>query len=106
MSSRRTKGKKRGGQKTDDFQIDILNCDMHKDMQKKALEIVKKSYIQSHIEKDLACLIKTEFENIYPETTWHCIVGTHFISAITHATDHLMFIKINQHTVLLFKSLD
>lgn len=37
------------------------------------------------------------------DPTWHCIVGTHFGSYVTHETHHIIYFAIGQIQILLFK---
>eukprot|EP00455_Lapot_gusevi_P049395 TRINITY_DN699_c0_g3_i1.p1 TRINITY_DN699_c0_g3~~TRINITY_DN699_c0_g3_i1.p1 ORF type:complete len:116 (+),score=9.80 TRINITY_DN699_c0_g3_i1:91-438(+) len=52
--------------------------------------------------KDAAEMIKKEFdEKLGP--TWHCIVGSHFGSFVTHESKNLVYFFIGHMGVLLFK---
>ena len=108
MASRRKAGAKKkidvGGDNT--IHVTITQSDMDKEMQKAAIDVAKKSFTSATIEKDLAQGIKKGFEELYPETTWHCISGTHFGVSISYATKHLCFMQVNNQRVLLFKSID
>lgn len=54
--------------------------------------------------QDIAARIKKKFDNSYPSTTWHCIVGNHFAVSITHQTKYLCFLEVSGQSILLFKS--
>jgi hypothetical protein len=60
----------------------------------------------SGAQKDVAAVIKKRFDALYPGTTWHCIVGSHFASSISHATRSLCFFNVQGQNVLLFRSLE
>lgn len=57
--------------------------------------------------QDMAAIIKKHMDKFQPNTTWHCIVGTHFAVSISHATRHLIFLSVNNSlSVLLFRSIE
>ena len=56
------------------------------------------------VQKDIAARIKKKFDSTYPNSTWHCIVGNHFASSITHQTKYSIFFQCNQQKILLFKT--
>ena len=51
--------------------------------------------------QDVACKIKKDFDAAYPETTWHCIVGSHFGTCVTAATGNICFMQLAEQNVLL-----
>ena len=75
-------------------------------MQRDALSIAKEAMAESLVQKDVAAVIKKRFDSLYPGTTWHCIVGTHFASSIAHATRSLIFFNMQGQNVLLYRSLE
>lgn len=44
------------------------------DMQQKAVEVTSQAFEGNNLEKDIAMVIKKEFDRLYG-TTWHCVVG-------------------------------
>jgi hypothetical protein len=57
--------------------------------------------------QDMAGIIKKHMDKFQPNTTWHCVVGTHFAVSISHATRHLIFLTVNNSlSVLLFRSIE
>mmetsp|Transcript_52701 Transcript_52701/g.115530 ORF Transcript_52701/g.115530 Transcript_52701/m.115530 type:complete len:91 (+) Transcript_52701:73-345(+) len=54
-------------------------------------------------EKDIASYLKREFENLY-QPTWHCIVGRHFSSYVTHEKKCYCYFYIGQMGVCLWKT--
>jgi len=105
--SRKGRGKIRKGVKADDgINVHIFKTDMSDELQKEAISIAKKAFAESKLEKDVALKIKKQMDATYPNTTWHCIVGNHFGSSISHQTKYLIFFQINGYSVLLFKSLE
>jgi dynein light chain LC8-type len=81
----------------------IKNADMSEEMQTDAVEFAKQAIEKHKVEKDIAALIKKEFDKKY-NPTWHCIVGRNFGSFVTHETRHFIYFYLDQVAVLLFKS--
>jgi dynein light chain LC8-type len=61
----------------------IENADISEDMQQDAIDISTQALENFNIEKDIAALIKKEFNMKY-NPTCHCIVGRNFGSYVTH----------------------
>ncbi|KAG5632933.1 hypothetical protein H5410_004650 [Solanum commersonii] len=61
------------------------------------------AFEKHNVEKDVAELIKKEFDKKYGPT-WHCIVGKNFGSYVTHETNHFVYFYLDSKAVLLFKS--
>lgn len=57
------------------------------------------------LERDMAMYMKQEFDKRY-QPTWHCIVGRHFGSYVSHETKGFIYFYIDKLAVLLFKSGD
>ncbi|XP_020810436.1 dynein light chain 1, cytoplasmic [Drosophila serrata] len=81
----------------------IKNADMCEEMQQDAVNSATKAMEKHNIEKDVAAYIKKEFDRKY-NPTWHCIVGHHFGSYVTHETRNFVYFYLGQVAVLLFKS--
>jgi hypothetical protein len=88
------------------YQITVELSDMAKDVESKVIAYTEEAFSQCAIEKDVARYIKVKTDALFPQTTWHCIVGSHFAVSISHASENIIFLRVNQHSVLLFKSLD
>ncbi|KAH0730496.1 hypothetical protein KY289_001684 [Solanum tuberosum] len=57
--------------------VTIKSADMKPDVQKEAVDIAIAAFEKHNVEKDVAELIKKEFDKKYGPT-WHCIVGKNF----------------------------
>jgi hypothetical protein len=79
---------------------------MQKEVIALARKAVKESAKEGNDEKDYAKWLKTAMDKAFPNTTWHCIVGTHFAVSIAHATKNLIFLQVQHRSVLLFRSQD
>lgn len=98
--------------------VEILQTDMPEELQTYAISRARHAVEEFKIEKDMATSIKRAFDE-GPEDlpleekltkgfgpTWHCIVGRNYGCSITHSTRYLLFFRLGQRTVLLFKSLE
>ncbi|KAL3508115.1 hypothetical protein ACH5RR_033497 [Cinchona calisaya] len=81
----------------------IKSADMKDEMQKEAVDIAIGAFEKNGVEKDVAELIKKEFDKRHGPT-WHCIVGRNFGSYVTHETNHFVYFYLDSKAVLLFKS--
>jgi len=85
--------------------VSIVKANMPEEMQDAAFKKINEAMDSMTVEKDIATSVKKHFdENFKP--TWHCIVGKNFGCSITHDTHYLIFFKVEQQHVLLFKSLE
>uniref|UniRef100_A0A7S2UW34 Dynein light chain n=1 Tax=Fibrocapsa japonica TaxID=94617 RepID=A0A7S2UW34_9STRA len=73
------------------------------DLQEDAIRKVDESLTKHTISKDVATEVKRHFDEKYGGT-WHCVVGRNFGCSVTNETRYLLFFKIEQTFVLLFKS--
>eukprot|EP00698_Gefionella_okellyi_P025541 TRINITY_DN93_c0_g1_i2.p1 TRINITY_DN93_c0_g1~~TRINITY_DN93_c0_g1_i2.p1 ORF type:complete len:100 (+),score=15.45 TRINITY_DN93_c0_g1_i2:62-361(+) len=81
----------------------ILLADMPEAMQQAAVEAAAKAWKgDQKMDKDRAEVIKRSFDEQF-EGGWHCIIGKHFASQVTHESDRLVFFSMGSHNVLLFK---
>ncbi len=109
MSRKRVKPKKSSTTKEDDYLVEIHRSDMTEDMEREAIQNAKDALSDLAAQgnggqKDLATRIKKKFDSTYPNSTWHCVIGNHFASAVTHQTRFLIFFQINSQNILLFKT--
>nr|CDS29601.1 dynein light chain [Hymenolepis microstoma] len=81
----------------------VKNADMAEEMQQDAIDIATQAFGKCNIEKDIAAYIKKEFDKRHGPT-WHCVVGRHFASYVTHETKHFIYFYAGQVAILLFKS--
>lgn len=85
----------------------IKETDMSPEMQKQVIKAVKDAMKKSKLEKDICLNVKKAFDDLYPQTTWHCIAGSHFGVSVTHATDNLVFLSVEGGmNIVLFKSME
>lgn len=76
-------------------------------MQREAVSVARDAFGECKgVQKDVAAAIKKRFDERYPGSTWHCIVGSHFASSIQSATRSLTFFSISGQNVLLYRSLE
>ena len=92
-----------GESKSSNLNIGIKNTDMPEAMQQDAADIAKFAFEKYAYERDIASHIKAHFDKKYPPT-WHCVVGRHFGSFVTHLAKHFIYFYIGQHAILLYKS--
>jgi dynein light chain LC8-type len=85
--------------------IHIVKANMPEEMQESARKKINEALDSMTVEKDIATAVKKHFDEHF-KPTWHCIVGKNFGCSITHDTHYLIFFKVEQHHVLLFKSLE
>ncbi|GFH13207.1 dynein light chain [Haematococcus lacustris] len=62
--------------------------------------------------KDIAFYVKHEYDRKYPgsgkatEGVYHCIVGNHYASAVSHETRQFIHLKVDTYHIILWKSKD
>lgn len=76
---------------------------MPEDMQRKAVELAITVLDRFELERDMAQYLKREFDERY-QPSWHCIVGRHFGSYVTHEAAGFFYFYIDKMAVLLFRS--
>ncbi|TXT09110.1 hypothetical protein VHUM_02584 [Vanrija humicola] len=72
-------------------------------MQQHAVQTAVEALDKYTVEKDVAMHIKKEFDRLY-NTTWHCVVGKHFGSFVTHETKNFIYFYLGPIAVLLWKT--
>ncbi|KAK4473954.1 hypothetical protein MN116_003275 [Schistosoma mekongi] len=80
----------------------IKNTDMTEDMQEYAVHTAATALSKYDIEKDIAAYIKKDFDKEY-RPNWHCVVGKHFGSYVTHETQHFIYFYLKDQAFLIFK---
>ncbi|KDO33053.1 hypothetical protein SPRG_01868 [Saprolegnia parasitica CBS 223.65] len=86
-----------------DPKITLMRVEMTTAMKDEAISHLAESLVTNVIEKDIATDMKKYFDQKYGPT-WHCIVGKGFGCSIAYDTQFLLFFKMDQHYLLLFKS--
>lgn len=81
----------------------IKSADMPEDMQRKAVEIAVAALDRFELERDMAQYLKKEFDARF-QPSWHCIVGRHFGSYVTHEGGGFIYFYIDKLAVLLYRS--
>jgi dynein light chain LC8-type len=71
----------------------VRHVDMSEEMKNAAIEVAKAAKKQGKEEKQVAKIIKLEFDKRYGDT-WHCIVGHQFGSYVTHGTPMCLIRRI------------
>jgi dynein light chain LC8-type len=84
--------------------VKTIVVDMEEEMHKYAIEIVGFAFENKRTEKDIANLIKTEFDQKY-DKVWNVIVGRDFGSHVVYQTKRYIFLSYNENThILIWKS--
>lgn len=86
-----------------DYKAYIQSADMSEDMQQDAIESAVQALQSEGTSKEIAGYIKKEFDRKYGPT-WHCIVGKHFGSFLSHESKHFLYFILNDTALLLFRS--
>lgn len=81
----------------------IKSADISEDMHNDAVEISTKAIENCVTEKDIAAVIKREFDKKHAPT-WQCIVGRNFAADVTHEQKHFMYFYLGQVAILLWKA--
>lgn len=81
----------------------IKAADMPQDMQRKAINLALTALDRFELERDMAYFLKREFDERF-QPSWHCIVGRHFGSFVTHDGSGFLYFYIDKTAILLFRS--
>mmetsp|Transcript_16232 Transcript_16232/g.14569 ORF Transcript_16232/g.14569 Transcript_16232/m.14569 type:complete len:107 (+) Transcript_16232:113-433(+) len=84
--------------------IKLIQNTLAPELLKECINLTKKAFKTSRVEKDAASTIKKAFDERIFGSTWHCIIGKHFAVSVQFDTESFTFFKYNQHYVCLFKS--
>nr|VZI24858.1 unnamed protein product [Spirometra erinaceieuropaei] len=82
--------------------VTIRSFDMSPEVKDDAVRLALLAVSKYEIEKDMAAFVKKEFDRRHGET-WHCIVGKHFGSYVTHEKDAFIYLYVDNLAFLLFK---
>lgn len=80
----------------------VKNADMTEEMIKQAIICARTAMHKYAIEKEIAGHVKREFDKLY-YPNWHCIVGKHFGSYVTHESKHYVYFYVGDLSFLLYK---
>ncbi|CAK4082354.1 unnamed protein product [Aphanomyces euteiches] len=83
--------------------IKLMRVEMSTAMKDEAINHLGESLATNVIEKDIATDMKKFFDQKYGPT-WHCIVGKAFGCSVAYDTQYLLFFRMDQLYMLLFKS--
>lgn len=81
----------------------VKGKDMPDEMANAAIEVAVNALDRFELERDMAMYVKQEFDKRY-QPTWHCIVGRHFGSYVSHEMHGFIYFYIDKLAVLLFRS--
>lgn len=81
----------------------IKAADMPHDMQRRAINLALTAFEKFELERDMAHFLKQEFDERF-QPSWHCIVGRHFGSFVTHDGSGFLYFYIDKTAILLFRS--
>lgn len=81
----------------------VKSADMPDDMQRKAIELTISALARIDLERDMAKYLKKEFDTRF-QPSWHCIVGRHFGSYVTHDGAGFLYFYVENTAILLFRS--
>jgi len=79
-------------------------CTLSPPLKNQALQCIRDA-MQGRIEKDIATDIKRAMDAV-DCGTWQCIVGEDFGASLCFENKHLLFVKVQQRHILLFRSHD
>ncbi|VDM01912.1 unnamed protein product [Schistocephalus solidus] len=86
------------GTMAENRKVNIRSADMSPEMQDSAAQIAVLAVSKFEVEKDMAAFVKKEFDRRY-EATWHCIVGKHFGSYVTHEKDAFIYLYATESKI-------
>ncbi|CDS41792.1 dynein light chain [Echinococcus multilocularis] len=83
--------------------LEVRSSKMTKDMERDALETARRALDRNSEPRAVANMIKKEFDERYTPN-WHCIVGNHFGSFITHVENNFIYFSRGKTAILLWKT--
>lgn len=81
----------------------VKTFDMEPDMLEFAINKTAFAMDTYSNEKEIASYLKQQMEDMY-DPSWHCIVGRHFGSYVTHEKSCYCYFYVGQMGVMLFKT--
>lgn len=118
MPPKKKKGKKgddddeKAQEKKPERKCEVIHVDMDQQMQDNAVKVANEALDECKTHKDIAARIKRQFDILYPSDgkstsgVYHCIVGSNFAASCTFETHFVMYFKLENHHILIFKSKD
>ncbi|VDL59365.1 unnamed protein product [Hymenolepis diminuta] len=82
---------------------EVKATDMNDDMQQFAVEVAFAAIKNGGDNQEIASFIRSEMLKKY-SGNWHCIVGSNFGSEVTHGKRGLIFFKLSEYGILLFRT--
>ena len=83
--------------------VEVKTVLMSASMKQYAVDSATQAYIRYNSTLDIALYIKNEFNNRYGQH-WQCIVGSSFSYYVRYKLNHMIFLKLDQNYILLFKA--
>ncbi|KAL5110927.1 Dynein light chain 1 cytoplasmic [Taenia crassiceps] len=83
--------------------LEVRSTKMSRDMERDALETARRAFEKNPEPRAVANMIKKEFDQRYTPN-WHCIVGNHFGSFITHVENNFIYFTQGKTAILLWKT--
>mmetsp|Transcript_25766 Transcript_25766/g.59581 ORF Transcript_25766/g.59581 Transcript_25766/m.59581 type:complete len:88 (-) Transcript_25766:105-368(-) len=81
----------------------VKHSEMENEMLEFAIQQMQEALEKFTSEKEIAAFLKAKFEEMY-QPTWHCFIGRHFASYVTHEKGCYCYFYVGQMGVTLFKT--
>eukprot|EP01084_Bolivina_argentea_P163217 283980_1 len=81
---------------------DVKIADMPAALLSETIEIANAALDDHRLHKDVATAVKRALDEKMPRSTWHCIVGQHFGSNITHDAGRIANFYLDRTAFLVF----
>ena len=92
--------------------VKVLSSTLEPDGLKDAIEVCVSAFDRARNPKDLAQVIKREYDKRYPSElkatsgVWHCLVGSNFGCSVAHETRCYLHLSVGKEHIILFRSKD
>ncbi|VUZ51869.1 unnamed protein product [Hymenolepis diminuta] len=86
-----------------EYKVIVRSTDMSNFQQTEAARIITEALTIHQKETQVAKMVKTYFDEKHGRA-WHCIVGKHFASYVTHEVNTYILVHVGQVSVMLFKT--
>ena len=92
--------------------VKVLSSTLEPDALKDAIEVCVGAFDRARNPKDLAQVIKREYDKRYPSElkatsgVWHCLVGSNFGCSVAHETRCYLHLSVGKEHIILFRSKD
>ncbi|KAF7260289.1 hypothetical protein EG68_03177 [Paragonimus skrjabini miyazakii] len=80
----------------------VKSTDMPDEMREEVLKIASDALKSSDVEKDIAGNLKASLDQKYGPN-WHCVVGKHFGSKVSHEAGSFLFFYIGNRAFQVYK---